>query len=149
MTLLNLKPSTIDMDFTGPRRDIEDFRKAEQDLHHGFRTDSWPDGQIFAVMLPSDYLSKSSVVNSGLKKVRLHTLSLVDIVVTKTARLNERDWQDIGACIAKGNLTEEEILARKAEVEYAGNEQVLETNIHLVIDKFFRKKATRNHNEPD
>lgn len=40
MTLLNLKPSTIDIDFTGPRQDIEDFKRTEESLHHGFRIDS-------------------------------------------------------------------------------------------------------------
>jgi hypothetical protein len=97
--------------------------------------------QIFAVMLPDDYLSKSSLIESGLRKIKLYALSLVDIVVTKAARLNDRDWQDIEACIAKGNLTEEQISARGVEVGYGGNEATFETNIQLVADRFIKKKG--------
>ena len=94
---------------------------------------------MFATILPNDYLSRSSSINSDLKKIRLYALSLVDIVVTKAARLNERDLQDIEACIAKGKLTQEQISARSAEVGYAGNEKTLETNIQLITDRFLKK----------
>ena len=143
MTLLGLKLSTIDIDFTGPGRDIEAFKKAEQALHHGYRVDSRPDGQVFAVMLPDDYLSKSVLLQSDLKKIELHALSFVDIVITKAARLNERDWQDVEACVSKGNLTEKQILERKAKVEYAGSEEAFDTNIRLIIKRFLRERTRR------
>lgn len=92
-------------------------------------------------MLPDDYISKSSLIDSGLRKIKLYALSLVDIVITKAVRLNDRDWQDIKACVAKGNLTEEQISARRAEVGYVGNEATFETNIQLVVDRFLKKKG--------
>jgi Nucleotidyltransferase of unknown function (DUF6036) len=134
MTLLNLKPSTIDIDFTGPKQDIEYFKQAAQSLHHGFRIDSWPDGQIFAVMLPDDYLAKSSVIRSDLKKIKLRALNLVDIVITKAARLNQRDRQDIESCISRGKLTRKQILVRKGKIEYAGNEKVFDANVNQIVN---------------
>ena len=99
MTLLNLKPSTIDFDFTGPSKDIEEFNKVQRSVDHGFRIDTWSDGDIFAIILPSDYISKSSLISSSLSRIRLYALDPVDIVVTKAARLNSRDWHDIQRCI--------------------------------------------------
>ena len=34
MTLLDLKPSTIDIDFTGPGEDIADFKEALKNISH-------------------------------------------------------------------------------------------------------------------
>jgi hypothetical protein len=49
MTLLDLKPSTVDIDFTGPSEDISQFEAAHLSLHHGFRIDSWIEGQVLMV----------------------------------------------------------------------------------------------------
>src|SRR5262245_49665222 len=55
MTLLGAKPSTIDIDFTGPRADVEAFRAATARLPHGFKIDTWYDGVVFTQVLPRDY----------------------------------------------------------------------------------------------
>lgn len=136
MTLLKLKPSTIDIDFTGPKQDIEDFRRAESDLHHGYRIDTWTDGDIFSTSLPGDYLSKSILIDSDLTRIELRALSPLDIVVTKASRLNARDWQDIETCITKVKLTAEEILSRSQEVGYAGNDEVYQDSIKSIINRF-------------
>jgi hypothetical protein len=39
MTLLCLKPSTMDIDFTGPGEDIELFDRAQKSIPHGFKVD--------------------------------------------------------------------------------------------------------------
>ena len=59
MTLLQVKPSTRDIDFTGPREDIASFRRALKGIPHGWKIDLWPDGQVFSEFLPSDYLRRS------------------------------------------------------------------------------------------
>jgi len=59
MTLYGLKPSTVDVDFTGPAEDVGLFVKAVRRVQPGFRVDAWPNGQIFSQFLPSDYLRKS------------------------------------------------------------------------------------------
>ena len=42
MTLLDLKPSTIDIDFTGPKEDIEEFNRIQKSIPHGFKVDILP-----------------------------------------------------------------------------------------------------------
>lgn len=69
MTLLDVKPSTLDIDFTGPGRDIEQFGKIEKTLPHGFKVDLWKDGQVFSQFLPDDYLENSILIRTDLKKI--------------------------------------------------------------------------------
>jgi len=99
MTLLSLKPSTRDMDFTGPSTDIADFEKAHSSLHHGFQIDCWKGGQVFMINLPADYIQKSRRISTRLNRISLYALSPLDIIVTKIARLNNRDIEDIETCI--------------------------------------------------
>ena len=58
MTLLDVKPSTIDVDFTVPSDDYDDFQNALKKIPHGFKIDCWKDGMVFSQMLPSDYEEK-------------------------------------------------------------------------------------------
>ena len=51
MTLLNLKPSTIDVDFTGPSKDIDEFDRILKSIPHGMKIDTWNDGQVFSQQL--------------------------------------------------------------------------------------------------
>jgi hypothetical protein len=62
--------------------------------------------------------------------------------VTKIARLNKRDLQDIEACITQSKVTSDEILERIQEVGYAGGEQNFEINTSSVILKFFPKNIS-------
>lgn len=62
MTLLNVKPSTIDVDFTGPGDDIEEFKLALKNVPHGFKVDCWKDGMVFSQILPEDYVRKSITI---------------------------------------------------------------------------------------
>lgn len=55
MTLLDIKPSTVDIDFTGPRADISEFEHALKNIPHGFKIDCWKDGMVFSQILPDDY----------------------------------------------------------------------------------------------
>lgn len=137
MTLLDVKPSTIDIDFTGPQDDIKEFNKIEKSIPHGFKVDTWTDGAIFSQMLPDDYLEKSIPVRTGLRKVQLKALHPLDIVVTKIGRLNERDLQDIESCIKKFKLKRNQIEKRAEAVHYVGNEKVYELNLRYVLQQFF------------
>jgi hypothetical protein len=47
MTLLDLKPSTMDIDFTLPSSNRQDFEQALKDNPSGFKIDRWTDGYIF------------------------------------------------------------------------------------------------------
>ncbi len=59
MTLLDLKPSTIDIDFTGPREDTAEFNKVQRSIPHGFEVQTWTNGMVFSQQLPDDYLKNS------------------------------------------------------------------------------------------
>lgn len=139
MTLLGIKPSTIDVDFTGPAKSLDELKAVLARLRPGFRVDYWPDGMVFSQTLPGDYLQKSIPIRTGFKHIELRALQPLDIVVTKIGRLNERDWQDIEQSIKKFSLTSSQIKRRAAQVEYAGNEEIYRSNARSVIARFFRE----------
>jgi len=73
----------------------------------------------------------------------LRALQPVDIIVTKIGRLNERDLQDIEACIKKTNVSEAKIKERAMLVvqTYVGPEEDYLYHLNLVLDKFFKKQG--------
>ena len=64
MTLLDIKPSTIDVDFTIPSEDYNEFNQTLNNIPHGFRVDCWKDGVVFSQILPDDYLKKSIAIKT-------------------------------------------------------------------------------------
>jgi len=142
MTLLDLKVSTIDVDFTAPSADVEEFETALKSVPHGFRVDLWSEGMVFTQILPDDYLAKSVRVRT-LGRIDLRALQPLDIVVTKIGRLDDRDLQDITACIESGRLTGAQVRKRAAQVEYVGNEEVYRLKVEQVMRKFFGQTAKR------
>ncbi len=137
MTLLDLKPSTIDIDFDLSSEDAGELERALKAIPHGFRVDIFRDGLIFSQQLPEDHFKKSLPVKTGLKNIRLYALHPLDIVVTKIGRLNERDLQDIEACVERFGLTKEQIEERANLVEYVGREENYKTNLQHVLERFF------------
>ncbi len=140
LTLLKVKASTRDIDFTGPAADIHVFRRTLQGVPHGMKVDMWPDGQVFSQFLPADYLARSRTV-ARLTNVDLRALHPVDIVVTKAGRLDARDEQDIRDCIRAFRITKAAISRRAARVEYVGNRDNYEHNVDLVLRTFFKSKG--------
>jgi hypothetical protein len=115
MTLLDLKPSTIDIDFTIPSSDLPEFERALKSNPPGFKIDRWADGYVFCQFLPSDYLDKSIKIKEY-SHILLKALHPVDIVVTKIGRLNQKDIQDIETCIREFKIPKDDITARAALV---------------------------------
>lgn len=140
MTLLNLKPSTIDVDFTIPSQYVQEFENALKKVPHGFKIDYWTDGMVFSQTLPDDYSEKGIPIKTGLENIRLKALHPVDIVATKIGRLDERDLQDIKACIERFGLTKKQVQNRSKRVEYVGREENYRINLRHVMKKFFSKK---------
>jgi len=140
MTLLDTKPSTIDIDFTIPSQDVREFEDALKKVPHGFRIDYWTGGMVFSQILPDDYLEKSIPIKTKLKNIKLKALNPLDIVVTKIGRLDERDLQDIKACIEKFKLTKTQIKKRAKDVEYVGHEDSYKINLQHVVKTFFQKR---------
>lgn len=138
LTLLGVKPSTRDVDFTVPGDDYGEFQNALKNTPHGFKVDCWKDGTVFSQMLPDDYLARSSDIRK-LKRIRLKALSPADIVVTKIGRLDERDKQDIQACISRFKLRKKQITRRAKQVQYVGRDENYEINLKYVLENFFKR----------
>ncbi len=143
LTLLDTKSSTIDVDFTLPGEDYDEFHRALGIVSHGFKVDFWRDGTVFSQVLPDDYLKRSRTIRTKMTNISLKALSPVDIVVTKIGRLDGKDWQDIEACIKKFGLTRKEIEQRAELVQYVGNEANYNINLQAVLHKFFREPKSR------
>ena len=137
MTLLNLKPSTIDVDFTIPSEDYSSVDLALKILSPGFSVDMWQDGAVFSQFLPEDYLEKSIEIKTDMNFLHLKALQPLDIIVTKIGRLNERYTQDIEVCIKEFNISKTQIAERAKHVELPGNEDIYQENLKYVLNKFF------------
>lgn len=135
MTLYKLKPSTIDVDFTGPAEDVALFIRAVKSVQPGFRVDAWPNGQVFSQFLPPDYLRRSRLIKK-LRRIELRALAPVDIVVTKIGRLDQRDLDDVKMCIKRTRLRKSDVALRAERVEYAGNRKLFDANLKTVLKLF-------------
>lgn len=139
LTLLGTKASTRDVDFTLLDDEYDEFQRALKNTPHGFVVHCFHDGMIFSQSLPDDYLDKSKHVKTKMKNIDLRTLSPLDIVVTKIGRLDDRDMEDIDACIRKFRLTRSKIAERAKGVEYVGRQENYEINLKHVFENFFKK----------
>jgi len=138
LTLLGLKPSTLDVDFCIDGNQEALFKKSMG--KPAFKVDIFRDGFIFAEQLPSDYLEKSISIKTNLARIDLRALSLVDIILTKIARYNERDEDDISAIVAKNKVNKEELERRFKLVRdsYAGNVKDYDYYFRLVLKRHFK-----------
>jgi len=133
MALLGLKSSTGDIDFCIGSENKTHF---EEVLGKKFKVDLFTDGYIFSEQLPEDYIEKSKEI-LNLKNLSLNALSPVDIVITKAARLNARDEEDIQA-LAK-YVDKEELIKRFEGVvnSYSGKEEEYRHHIEVILKRFF------------
>jgi hypothetical protein len=136
MTLLDIKSSTIDIDFTIPNEDYNVFVSALKKIPHGFKIDCWRNGMVFSQILPEDYIEKSLEITS-FKNIQLRALHPIDIIVTKVGRLDNRDLEDIKQCIFKYKIGKDDIKKRASLVDYVGNESNYQYNLCIVLKRFF------------
>ncbi len=138
LTLLDVKPSTIDVDFTVPGEDYDELQNALTRVPHGFTVDCWKDGMVFSQILPDDYVETSIAIRTTTKNLMLKALNPVDIIVTKIGRLDQRDLEDIDACIRKFNVTRDKVARRARQIEYVGHEENYRINLRDVLERFFK-----------
>ncbi len=136
MTLLSLKSSTIDIDFCLKQDDKKCFEKA---MTKQFRVDLFTDGYIFSEQLPEDYTEIAKEIIK-LENITLKALHPMDIVITKAARFNARDEEDIAA-VAK-YVNKDELVTRFKEVvkTYAGKEEDYNENFLFILKKYFSSR---------
>lgn len=140
MNLLNLKESTKDIDFcTKTKKQKDIFVKATKDSK--FKIDIWYDGYIFTLQLPEDYIEKSKLYKKY-KKIELRTLNPIDIILTKTARLNQRDIEDIKTLLNKQKIKKQDITERFNQIKKSipGSEKEYQENFNLILKEFFNEK---------
>lgn len=138
LTLLDVKASTIDIDFNLEKEDYKEFESTLQSIPHGFTIDLFKDGLIFSQQLPDDYLEKCIDLKAKeFKKIKLKVLNPIDIIASKIGRLNERDIQDIKDCIKKFKIKKEELRERAKKVEYVGHEETYKSNLEYVLRNLF------------
>lgn len=138
MTLLNFKESTIDVDFDISREDYDSFKNA---IDKTFHVDIFVDGYIFSEQLPDDYAKIAfDFKNIGFKKINLRILHPMDIILTKAARYNARDEDDIAALVKKIKIDKEKLKSRFNEIlgSYAGSEYVFRDNFETILKKHFK-----------
>jgi len=138
LTLVGLKSSTIDVDFCIDSKNAEIFKRII--MNEKFKIDLFLDGFIFSEQLPDDYIERSNKMATNMINIDLRTLSLPDIIITKAARYNERDEEDIAA-IAKTNIVKKEYLVRRfrqVKETFAGDEIDYEYHFNLILKRHFR-----------
>ncbi|HLC90515.1 MAG TPA: DUF6036 family nucleotidyltransferase [Candidatus Nanoarchaeia archaeon] len=140
LTLLGLKESTRDVDFCISKEYFAEFKKAA--VSERFVVDLFQEGYIFAVQLPKDYTEKAETVHFSGKRLLLKTLSVEDIILTKTARFNNRDIEDIKAVVASRKVELKDLRKRFLQIleTYAGREEDYTYHFDLVMKIFFGEK---------
>jgi len=140
MTILGLKPSTMDVDFNvASKEEMEALRHALRATPHGFKVDLFVGGLIFSQQLPDDYIGQCIHV-ATLGRISLSALHPLDIVATKIGRLAARDEEDIADCIRKYRLKRSDVESRAQSVQYIGNEGNYEANLRAVLKRFFKPR---------
>lgn len=137
LTLLGAKPSTVDVDFTGPAASIAAFREAASMEPHGYGIDAWPDGTVFMVNLPDDYLERSRLIETDLARIELRALHPVDLIVTKIARCDARDQDDIRRTRETFGITVAEVEDRVPKIVYVGSKEAYEANLQTALRECF------------
>lgn len=98
----------------------------------------------FALM-HEDYLKDAMRVPIGTKHIEVYVLSPVDLIVSKIARYNGPDPEDIESLIERLNISAEEIESRAlhAMSGYVGNLDYLRMNLRDVLKKARKQRAIR------
>lgn len=141
LTLLGIKTATIDIDFDTSSSDYQTLKKTIDELRPGYRIDLFTGGMIFSQQLPPDYLQKCIKIPAKLQNIDLHTICPLDIILSKTGRLNERDIQDIKTVMEKFEIRPSQVRKRGRKIGYVGNNANYTQNLDYVLGLFKKTKT--------
>ena len=142
LTLLGKKASTRDIDLCfASENERKSFVKTLQTLGyrldipnkligHGIAIDVYSDGYIFCVQLPPDYTEKAKKIRE-MGKIDLYALAPIDLIITKTARFNDRDREDLAVLFENYEVDQKELLHRWIEV--MENSMVKDANENIIL----------------
>lgn len=123
LTLLGKKASTRDIDlcFTEERKAASFVQAAKKIgyraetsnklIGRGIIIDVYSNGYIFCVQLLEDY-SEKAVKIRDFRKIELYALSPIDLLITKAARFNDRDKEDIMTIMHNYQIDEKQFVDR-------------------------------------
>lgn len=138
MTLLEIKPSTKDVDFNIPsEEDLKEFNRVNDKIKPGIRIDFWGSNMIFGEILPEDYVKLATEHKTGLKKIEIRILNPIDIACSKISRSNEADMEDIRDCIKYARITGKQLASRASLYSRAGSDKVFNQNLQYVLKNMF------------
>lgn len=144
LTFLEKKASTRDIDLCfASENERKSFVKTLQTLGykldipnklvgHGIAIDIYSDGYIFCVQLPSDYTEKAKKIKE-MGKIELYVLGLVDLIITKAARFNDRDKEDLAVLFENYEIDQKELVHRWIEVMESSMVKDAKENIILLF----------------
>ncbi|MFH1221767.1 MAG: nucleotidyltransferase [Candidatus Micrarchaeota archaeon] len=142
LTLLGKKASTKDVDFCFlNEQDKAVFVRVAEKLGYkpqlsnrligrGVTIDLYASGYIFCVQLPADY-AKKSIKLKEMQKIELFALDPLDLLITKAARFNARDKEDIITIIHSYNIDQKLLVDRW--IKTMENSMVRDAKEHLRV----------------
>jgi len=127
LTLLNIKKSTLDIDINiNTKKEYDYVLKTFEDIgfekkgairwisQEGLAFDIFYGSNILGADLLPNCLNKSKFIKS-FGNVELYTLSLEDIIISKLARGDLRDFEDIKSILEKEEINIKELIKRYKE----------------------------------
>lgn len=154
LTLFGKKASTKDIDFCFVQdSDKKAFTHIAKRLGYvsessariigrGLVIDIYSAGYIFCVQLPLDYAVHSIKIRE-MQKIDLFALNPLDLIITKAARFNDRDKEDITTIINNYEINQQELVRRW--IETMKNSLVRDANENLgILLNLFEKQGKKD-----
>ena len=116
MTLLGIKDETRDVDFILEEGDTTSFKSASERIC-GVVVDVFGRCRAYSVRMPADYVSKSSLM-MRFDMLAVYAMNPLDIIITKMARGEDRDFVDSKNCMEFGKYSEYDIKNRMSDYEH-------------------------------
>lgn len=147
LTLLGKKASTRDVDFCFlDKASMRSFISLAEKLGYkragpnrfigkGIAIDIYSDGYIFCVQLLNDY-AKKAVKIKEMQKIDLYSLAPMDLLITKAARFNDRDKEDMLAIIQSFDVAQKELVMRWIDTMEFSLVRDAKENLSLLLDLF-------------
>lgn len=156
LTLLNIKSSTLDVDINIPKEQRADTKELFKNVgfkqlgtnrwltQEGFAFDVFHDEHILGTQLLPDCLEKAKHIQTY-NTIRVYTLHPYDIIISKLARGDDRDFADIHELLKHKKINYQELIKRYKQTM---NESVIAHEKQKLLDLIEIKLADWNINIP-
>ena len=147
LTLLGKKASTKDIDFCFiNEKNKELFKRSAKKLGYvlsshtrllgnGLAIDCYSSGHIFCIQLPEDYTDRAKKIQE-MQKIDLRVLDPIDLIITKAARFNDRDKEDLLVIIRNYPISQGELVERWVGVMANSLVRDAKENLYLLLALF-------------